>query len=177
MATVNEQNAYKQKMSQYAQQASAALNMPASVILAQWAWETGYGMSELSRNANNHAGIKVPRQRQSLRSGTYTIGSNVYSAYSSISAFTQDYILNMRASMYAPVLAASSVEDTLTALGASPWAESPYRDSQGRAGWGLMSIIDRLGLRSLDGGVMPSDQKKTKAECPACGASLSLGLQ
>lgn len=103
-----------QKMSPYAIMAGARLGMPPKVILAQWALESAYGQSRLAQASNNFGGIKYTSHADG-RDGSY-------SAYDSISSFTNDYIRVMGSSYYDEVRQAKGIHDTVVALGKSPYA-------------------------------------------------------
>jgi flagellum-specific peptidoglycan hydrolase FlgJ len=126
----------------YAQQAGKALDIPASVILGQWALESDYGQSSLAKRSGNLAGIKFVAGK-SIASGA----TGAYADYNNDSAkFAQDYSRVMKLSYYNAVRDAVSVEDTVKALAASPYAESHY----GGSGASIMSIIKQYGLTKYD---------------------------
>lgn len=115
--------AYREKMRPYAQRAGQALNMQADAILTQWENESGSGTSDHARKYNNHAGIKVPTQRKFYG---YKREGTPFAGYSSLDAFTQDYISNMSIGYYKNVRGQPTVEATLRALGDSPWDAGHY---------------------------------------------------
>jgi flagellum-specific peptidoglycan hydrolase FlgJ len=124
-------------MAPYAAKASSATGVPIPVILAQWGLESAYGTSEVYKNNNNLAGIK--HVSSSIDSG---ISPSGYSKYNSLDQFVQDYVRVMSISYYDNVRQAGTVDGAVSALGASPWAETHYRDSSGQAGGNLMSVIE-----------------------------------
>lgn len=136
-----------QKMSPYAIKAGAALGMPPKVILAQWALESAYGQSRLAQASNNFGGIKYTSHADG-RDGSY-------SAYDSVSSFTNDYIRVMGSSYYYEVRQASGIHDTVVALGKSPYAGDLHyaqkildvlknRDVSVAAGVNIMSWIGAI---------------------------------
>jgi flagellum-specific peptidoglycan hydrolase FlgJ len=150
--------AYADKMRPYAQRAANALGMPVDVILAQWSLESGNGTSDHARKYNNHAGIKVPSKRKFVG---YVRPGTAFAGYTSLDKFTEDYILNMNNGFYEGVKKAGSVEDTVRALGASPWDAGHY-DLNGVKGGALLNI---LGFKVA--GVQPVPVPPQKV-CPTC---------
>jgi len=73
----------------------------AEMFAAVSAHETAMWSSELFLRANNLFGMKIPTERLSLRAGSYTIGKEVYSAYATIEDSIKDFILYLKARMYA----------------------------------------------------------------------------
>lgn len=121
-------NEYLSMMLFYAQTASAATGIPVGVILAQWAHETGYGSSSISKNANNHAGIKSNSSGRDYVSGQYA-------GYNSISSFVQDYVrLLVNLPYYEEVITVArsggSPDAVIEALDRSPWATDPLYGSK-----------------------------------------------
>lgn len=65
----------------------------ADIIEAQAKHETNNYRSELSVNANNLFGMKIPTKRNSVSTGTYQIGNNVYLRYKDKDQSIQDFIM------------------------------------------------------------------------------------
>jgi hypothetical protein len=147
--------AYEAKMKPYAQRAATALKMPYEAVITQWSVESGDGTSDLARLHNNHAGIKVPSSRKFYGS---SIPGSPFAHYSSLDAFTNDYISNMSLKYYNDVRAAGSVEDTFRALAASPWDAGHYTD-KGVQG---LTLFERFGIS------MGKDHPPQVAVCPTC---------
>lgn len=166
--TAAQRAAYFDRMLPYAQQASAAVSIPVSVILGQWALESYYGTSDIAKHANNHGGIKyVSASTQRYRT------SAGYAGYGSESEFVKDYIRVMGLNVYTAVRQASDsdIEGTLRALGNSPYAESHY-ESGGTPGNSVLNVIKANDLYSYDGSssaqlrvdkMAPDDLKKYAA--------------
>jgi flagellum-specific peptidoglycan hydrolase FlgJ len=156
----NDNAAYFERMFPYAKTASAATNLPTSTILAQWGHETGFGTSDVSKNANNHGGIKFV-EGISISSGNY----GAYAKYSSLDQFVQDYIRVMNLSYYTKIRNAVSPEDTISAFAGSPYAEDQSYSTK------VAGIFNTYGLRGYDtyqggsgtGGVDADDMKKYAA--------------
>lgn len=156
------------KFQPYAQQASKALDMPVSVILAQWAHESWYGYSDLAQRANNYAGIKYSKN---------TVGggqSGAYAAYSSISVFVQDYIRVLKLSYYDKVRTeeTSKLEyiETAEDLGKSPFAESHY----GGAGQSILSLISQYNLVKYDNGQAVTVPTQSQNQVTRSGANITV---
>lgn len=141
-------DAYVQRMRPYAVDAGSRLGIPADVVLAQWAHETGYGSSSLARQHNNHGGIKAS-------SGGKDYVAGAYAGYSSVSSFVNDYVRVMRLSYYDGVRAAGprGAAAVIDALHRSPYAEDPAYGSK------LQRIYDSI--RGAVGGVGGSVQRPT----------------
>lgn len=107
------------RMWSHAVRAGQALGMPPEVIVTQWGHESAWGSSDLSKRANNYAGIKYIGQKQA------NFKSGMYAGYSSVSGFVNDYIRVMGLGYYDKVRSAGSIEATIRALGNSPYAEDP----------------------------------------------------
>jgi flagellum-specific peptidoglycan hydrolase FlgJ len=156
-------SAYAAKMAPFAARAAAALNMPKEVILAQWSIESGNGTSDHAKKFNNHAGIKVPVSRKFYG---YRRQGTAFAGYSSLDAFTNDYISNMSLSFYKNVRGQSTIEGTAKALAKSPWDEGHY----GGSGQTLFKV---LGITSSGNtpGTVPAPGKPpaaVPAVCPTC---------
>lgn len=133
-----ENAAYFERMFPYAQKASANTNLPTSVILTQWGHETGFGTSEVSKNAKNHGGIK--KVASSIASGSY----GVYASYSSLDQFVEDYSRVMNLSYYTKIRDAGSPDETIAAFAGSPYAEDQSYAEK------LRGIFTTYGVRGYD---------------------------
>ncbi len=114
-----------------ARTAAAALGIPASAILAQWALESGWGTSHLAIEHHNLGGIK---KVSSSTGGAYPADSG-FAGYADVNGFTADYIRVLNLSLYANVRAAGQApaasareraENVITALAASPYDAAHY---------------------------------------------------
>ena len=132
------ESSFFSSMLPYAQAAAQKTNIPYEVILAQWALESNYGKSDLAARANNFAGIKWNR------SADYVSGA--YAGYFSVSSFANDYSRVMGLSYYDKVRNAVSIEDTIKALGNSPYAEDKNYASK------IRDIVNK----SFNMGITPS---------------------
>lgn len=111
-------NTFYSDMYKYAKISASLTGIPVEVILGQWALESNYGQSDLSRRANNFAGIK-----SSSKGKDYTSGA--YAGYWTKSAFAKDYARVMNLSYYDGVRNAGTVAGAISELGKSPYAEDP----------------------------------------------------
>jgi hypothetical protein len=118
-----------------AQRGKGATGLEVSVILAQWANETGWGSSDFFSQGHNPAGISP--------------GGNV-AAYPSLEAGVDAWISTMELSYYNGVRAAEGRQAQAVALGESPWAGSHYDNGNG-PGSMLIEIINENSLWLYDG--------------------------
>ena len=118
----------------YARQASTATNVLPSVILAQWADETGYRWPAPNNNPGNV--------------GTY--GSQVTS-YPSVEAGVQGYTRTMLLPYYVGVRASLTWQAQCHALGESPWASSHYEASGPPPGEDTRENVNANNLTQYDG--------------------------
>lgn len=115
-----------------AQQASGAIGWLPSVILAQWADETGYGESLSSAEAHwNFAGV--------------SIGGGV-NHFADETAGLDAYIQTANLSYYDGVRAANGWQAQCVALGQSPWAASKYDGKDYDAGKTLDPGVDLIAI-------------------------------
>ncbi|MGI8685128.1 MAG: glucosaminidase domain-containing protein [Acidimicrobiales bacterium] len=114
-----------------AQMVAKKTGVPASVILAQWAIETGRGTSPAFRSGYNYAGISS--------------GGRVV-RYSDKAKGLQAYIATLLSPRYEAVRSADTAEATAKALGDSPWAASHY----GGGGRDLLAMMTAHRLASWD---------------------------
>lgn len=135
----DENAAYARRMFPYAKRASLGTGLLISVILAQWAHETGFGTSAVALNANNHGGIKYS-EGNSIADGKY----GAYASYGSLDQFVQDYIRVINLSYYKSVRAAKTPESQIAEFGKSPYAEDTAYASL------VLGIFSAYGLRGYD---------------------------
>ena len=130
----------------YAKQAAAAVDMPVSVVLGQWALESDYGRSNRAVNHNNLGGIKY---------SSNGFGSPVgdgFARYDSIGSYVKDYIRVMKLGYYDKVRAAGGVDDTILELAKSPYDAGHY----GGSGKSILNIVKGSGWAEFDNMLMPS---------------------
>jgi len=131
-------------MAPYAQQASQETGVPVSVILAQWALESGYGTSRFAKEGLNFGGIKLssnsPTKEYMIQGGT---GAK-FAKYSSISQFVEDYVRVLKLGYYKAVREAGDALKAMEAL-----AQSPY-DAGGYAGGKLQKVWSQWNLQKYD---------------------------
>lgn len=139
----------------YAQLASEKLNIKPSVILAQWAYESAWGTSDLSIRSGNMGGIK--HTANSIDYGS--TGALGYADYKmDKSKFVADYVrvLSYNAHGYDKVRANGSWLDQAVWLGRSDYAESHYNDSKQGVGYDLVQMIQANNLTQFDTGAAAS---------------------
>jgi flagellum-specific peptidoglycan hydrolase FlgJ len=109
-------NDFYNKMYTHAKTAHALTGIPIETILGQWALESAYGTSDLSRRAKNFAGIKATSKGKDFTSGQYA-------GYFTLGSFARDYARVMNLPYYEEVRNAGTVEGSIVAIGESPYAE------------------------------------------------------
>lgn len=161
--------AYMNRMQPYANRASGATGIPADVILAQWALESGSGTSAHSRN-NNHGGIKWSQYSKTAIKRS----DSEFAAYASLEDFTTDYIRVMKLSYYDKVRSAGSVPAAIKALGESPYDAGHYLIN-GTAGGKLYQFFGASVPRGSDSVSLPltAEIKKEIARKAKEGIALS----
>lgn len=120
-----------------ARMASSRTGVPVSVILAQWAIETGYGTSRAWLKGNNYAGVSPGGRLADYPTRTDGLAA---------------YIATLQHRRYDPIRHTSSAHGAAVALGQSPWAESHY----GGDGRQLIQVMDQWGLSQYDTGTGPA---------------------
>ena len=159
MATKEQKKAFFENNYKYAQKASAATDIPASVILAQWAHESGYGLSP-SAQGNNLGGIASFKGSTS-NGWHYTSDGNKTLSYASLDDFTKDYITVMKHERYAPVRDGKTEGETLLALTTSKYCGG--NNELGGKGYkiesvsGMFDIIKDNKLSKYNSAALPMD--------------------
>lgn len=121
-----------------AQVASAQTGVLVSVILAQWADETGYGTSQAFVQGNNYAGVSYGGTVNGFPSKTVGLSK---------------YIAVLNQATYNSVRQASGWSAQCIALGQSRWATGHYEASHpGSPGGDLITIIQTYNLTQYDTG-------------------------
>lgn len=118
----------------WAQQAHPQTNVLVSVILAQWADETGYGGPDWSPN-NNPGNV-----------GSYD--NQPVATFPTLQDGVNAYIHTMNLPYYTAVRDATTWQSQATELGKSPWASGHYGNPPGSD---LIAIIDNHDLTKYDG--------------------------
>lgn len=135
---------FYEDMLPYAQRASRELDMPVSVILAQWALESGYGKSRFAIEGLNFGGIKLSKYSTTDKYMIQGGSGAKFAKYDNLDQFTDDYIRVMRLPYYDKVRQADSPLDTLKALALSPY------DAGGYSGNKLINWYNRDNLSKYD---------------------------
>jgi hypothetical protein len=118
----------------YAKQAHAATGVLMSVILGQWADETGYGGYDWS--VLHNPGNVSPNDAEG--------------SYPTLQAGVDAYISTMKQSDYAAVRSAKDWRAQCVALGQSPWAGGHYDATGGGPGSDLIDIVTEFDLTQYD---------------------------
>jgi flagellum-specific peptidoglycan hydrolase FlgJ len=155
------------KVLPYARKAAAELNMPVSVILAQWGVESGGGTSRFAKGGNL-AGLQ--HNKYTIDGGgapfTQSTTGNAFANYNgNLDLFAKDYVRVMKLSYYDKVRAAGTVDETVKALVESKFDAGHY----GGTGANIKSWINSYKLTQYDGAAAGSvtTEKKTRS-CPDC---------
>lgn len=119
---------YVALMKNYAGLAGKATNIPPEVCLAQWAWESMWGRSNIAKTGNNFAGIRYTKNAD--------FNNNGWSGYYTIDRFVKDYIRVMNLSYYTAVRNADSIKSTTDAL-----AKSAYSANDPEYGDNIYEVI------------------------------------
>lgn len=126
----------------HALRAAQATGLPVSVVLAQWALESGWGRTQIARELHNLGAITMSGQPPRYRS------------YQSLEAFTDDWIRLLMLPLYQQVRTAATAggsrEEVAEELGRSPYAESHYAEAGHTPGWTLVRIIRDSRLAEYD---------------------------
>jgi hypothetical protein len=128
-------DAFKTAYERYAVEAAWQLGLDPSVLLAQWALETGWGTG---MPTNNLAGIRCgPR------------GALPFCTYATLEDFVAAYVATIRSGFYPGVLASAGqpVSAQVAALGASPWSGTHYGNPPGS---NLIPYLQELAMATLD---------------------------
>lgn len=167
-------NAYAERMLPYAQQASGGTGLPVTLILAQWAHETGWGGSTLAREHNNHGGINYTSNADYEADGRHA-------GYRTVEAFVRDYIRVINLPFYAHIRRAA-------AAGAPPQELAllfDVADEEGRKyaedPWYGSKLVSVLGSIQVTGGEpltvqLPAGVTAPKDSRFAYAAALAVGL-
>jgi Mannosyl-glycoprotein endo-beta-N-acetylglucosaminidase len=118
----------------FAQQAHVATNVETSVILAQWADETGYTWPAQGNNPGN-------------------VGNTAHGGmvnYPTVEAGVQAYIETMLLGYYAAVRNAQGWQAQCYRLGESPWAGGHYEAGGAPPGNDLVKIVNANNLTQYD---------------------------
>lgn len=143
------ETAFFQEALPWARTAHAQTGVLTSVILAQWAAETGYGGPDWSVD-HNPGNV-----------GSFT-GQPVNS-FPTLAAGVQAYIQTMKLGYYAGVRSAVGYVAQCVALGNSPWAAAHYNDGNG-PGSLLVAIVNQYNLTQYDSTPIPEVPTMTNGE-------------
>lgn len=135
----------------WAEQAHAATGVLTSVVLSQWAIETGYGGADWSPN-NNPGNVGSFDGEPVNRFATLAQGVEAY-----VQCMEQGYYTSVRDSI-------GYVNQSI-ALGNSPWASAHYRLAGGSNGSELIYVVQHYDLTQYDG-VQPAPPTPNPAPTP-----------
>jgi hypothetical protein len=149
-----EQQAFIDSVLADAHAAASHLNIPVSVVLAQWANETGWGTSDAWRNGHNYAGVSFLEPFQEAL-GAHLGDQGEILFYPTRQAGLSGYIGRWADGVYDATRAAWGEHrgDALAVardVEQSPWASGHY------GGNGLEVLINEHNLRQYDGGPAPA---------------------
>lgn len=107
----------------WAIEASRRTGVPWQTIVAQWAFETGWGTSAMFRESHNLAGVK----RGKATAGMPVRPGGTFRHYASYEEGLEDWVRVMHLRYYDRVRTAGDVQAACRALGESPWDARHYR--------------------------------------------------
>jgi hypothetical protein len=136
----------------WARQASAATGVHVSVVLSQWAIETGYGGTDWYPN-NNPGNV-----------GSFD-GQPV-NTFPTLAEGVQAYIDTMKLGYYAAVRANPTWYGQCIALGQSPWASAHYALTGQGPGSELVWVVENYNLTQFDSGPAPMPPPAPKPPPP-----------
>jgi hypothetical protein len=136
----------------WARQAHAGCGVLTSVILSQWAIETGYGGPDWSPN-NNPGNV-----------GSFD-GQPV-NKFPTLAQGVAAYIQTIRLNYYTPVRLATGWQAQCIALGNSPWASAHYRLPGGANGSELVYVVEHYNLTQYDS-IQPAPPAPAPSPQPA----------
>lgn len=110
-----------------ADQVAEKTGLKSELVMAQWALESSYGESDLATRDFNLAGIK--KNSKGSDHPSYSNGGK-YAGYDKPINFARDYARIMNLETYASVRNAKTLDEQVTALGKSPWAEDKNYSSK-----------------------------------------------
>lgn len=130
-----------------AEQAAAALNVPVEAVIAQWAYESGWGESQLARSHNNLGGIKAYGgwTGKQVTLPTFEKDKSIkvnepFRAYDSVEDYANDYIKILSKPRYTKALGTNNVTDFGLRLGEAGY----HQDSREGYAKALESIAARI---------------------------------
>jgi len=158
-----EQNDFIDRVLGYAEQASEALHIPVSAILAQWIDETGWGTSQLFRDGYNFAGVTGNADLQVEKLGAH-LGEGGFLYYPSHEVGMRGYVMRWNDPVYASTRDAWAADNSplavARAMQSSPWAEGHYDNRD------LVDLIDNYGLTDFDNGAHPVPSPEPGPDAP-----------
>jgi hypothetical protein len=148
----------------YAREASDALHIPVSAILAQWIDETGAGTSHLFETGYNFAGVSGNADLQVEKLGAHLEGDG-FLYYPNHETGVRGYIMRWHDPVYASTRDAWAADNSpagvARAMQDSPWAAGHYNHRD------LQALIDSADLTEFDhgGGPVPAPGPGPDAPC------------
>ncbi|MCL8207193.1 MAG: glucosaminidase domain-containing protein [Actinomycetia bacterium] len=137
------QAAFLKQIAPYVAQASAATGLPAPLIAAQWAFESGWGTSAAARMDWNLAGIKP-------WAGARAGPDPAYAGYHSLADFTQGYIQFLEANTnYRALLQAAHAGAPVAQL-AALLTQSGYAGHDATYGQKVLALLQQIEANTRD---------------------------
>jgi len=137
----------------WARIAHAETGVLTSVILSQWAIETGYGGADWQPPFNNPGNV-----------GSFD-GQPV-NRFPSLTQGVAAYVQTIKLGYYNAVRAATTWDAQCVALGNSPWASAHYRLPGGSNGSELIYVVEHYNLTQYDGAAPQPQPQPTPQPTP-----------
>lgn len=148
MSTTDKFEDFVAKFTPAAEKVARVLVVPVEAVLAQWAYESGYGQSRLSKEAHNFGGIKAGKSWKGKvlklltkeKDGTETEHAD-FRSYDSALEYADDYLALMENTRYRFVGGANTAYEFGMRLGRAGY----HQDTPEKYAEALESIAQRLG--------------------------------
>jgi len=166
MATRQEQIDFIKRAIVPAERVAARLGVPSNAVMAQWAMESGWGTSDLSRTANNFGGIKEWKNGPSVRMPTKeeVNGKKVstqanFKKFADINQYADEYGNFLSGERYKSVRGQTDPNGFINALAASGYATTNPQEYSSSI-MNAMKSVDRL-IPEVKGAKPPAGQANT----------------
>jgi len=180
MATRQEQIDFIRQAVVPAERVAARLGVPSNAVIAQWAMESGWGTSKLSKAANNFGGIKEWKNGPSVRMPTKeTVNGKVinteanFKKFNDINHYADEYGNFLSTDRYKNVRGQKDPMGFANALATSGYATTNPSEYSGSI-MGAMKSVDRL-LPEIKGSMPPGNRTAEQPEGGVPGFSFKKG--
>lgn len=135
----------------WAVEASRRTGVPWQTIVAQWAFETGWGTSPMFRESHNLAGLK---RASTMKTAPVRPGGTFRHYPGGFTESLDDWVRCMSLTRYAKVRAAGNVQDACRELGLAGWDARLYRGAKdaNQPGHALVALLPAIAKLAPFGG-------------------------